>query len=393
VDTWTLNIQRALTNSLSLEVAYVGTHGTKLLGFADINQPVLGSGYTAGQIGAGDPSVVGTINSEQAARPFNARFPYLAQIDQLGNRDSSSYNGLQITLTQRQWHGLSANVGYTYSHSIDQASSNWNANPLPPNSYNPSSQRGSSDFDVRHRGTIGLTYNLPGKAGFGQMIEGWSINSRITLQSGLPWTAQDTADDFAGNGQVAELNSFGQLWDFSGKPSDFASDRTAVQCWSGTGGSALPGCALLGTGPTAVPAPQACMTAASALGANTVAVLNSVGCYFKGNSVLIPPALGTIGTAGRNIFRDSGFKNVDMSVTKSWKFGERLTTQFRAEFFNLFNRPDFANPAGPAGAGFNDPSNPTTFGCGCNTPDQVAPNPVLGSGGSRSIQLGLKLLW
>ncbi len=394
VDTWTLNIQRALTNSLSLEVAYVGTHGTKLLGFADINQPALGSGFAPGYIsgGGGDPSQASST-LEQAARPFNSQFPYLAQIDQLGNRDSSSYNGLQITLTQRAWHGLSANVGYTYSHSIDQASSNWNANPLPPNSYNPSSQRGSSDFDVRHRGTIGLTYNLPGKSGFGQMLEGWSINSRITLQSGLPWTAADTSNDFAGNGQVSELNSFGQLWDFAGKPSDFTSGRTAVQCWSGTGGSALSGCALSGTGPNAVPAPQVCMTAASNIGANTVATLNSVGCYFKGNSVLIPPALGTIGTAGRNIFRDSGFKNVDMSVTKSWKFRERLTTQFRAEFFNLFNHPDFANPAGPAGAGFNDPSNPATFGCGCNTPDQVAPNPVLGSGGSRSIQLGLKLLW
>ena len=102
---------------------------------------------------------------------------------------------------------------------------------------------------------------------------------------------------------------------------------------------------------------------------------------------------GTIGNAGRNIFRDSGFKNLDLSVTKVWKIKERLNTQFRAEFFNLFNHPNFANPGGPAGAGFNDPSAPTSFGCGCNTPDQVAPNPVLGSGGSRSIQLGLKLLW
>lgn len=385
VDTWTLNVQRAITNSLSLEVAYVGTHGSKLLGFTDINQPALGSGYTPTQIQAGDPSAAGSTNSEQLARPFNSRFPYLAQIDQLSNLDNSNYNGLQVTLTQRPWHGISYNLGYTYSHSIDEASSNWNANPLPPDSYNPGLQRGDSDFDLRHRLTLGITYNLPGKATKGQMLEGWAINSRVTLQSGLPWTAADTSDDFAGNGQVTELNSFGQLWDFSGNPKDFTSGPSAIPCWAGNGGSALGSCTL-------TTEPQACITAATNMGANTLAALNSVGCYIKGSSVLIPPALGTIGDAGRNIFRDSGFKNWDMSVTKVWKIKERLTTQFRAEFFNILNHADFTNPGGPAGAGYNDPSS-SNFGCGCNTPDQVAPNPVLGSGGSRSIQLGLKLLW
>ena len=390
ISTWTLNVQRAITNNLSLEVAYVGTHGTKLLGFADINQPALGAGFAPGYIsgGGGDPSTASSA-LEQAARPFNSKFPYLAQIDQLANRDNSTYNGLQVTLTQRPWHGLSANVGYTYSHSIDQASSNWNANPLPPNSYNVSSQRGSSDFDVRNRGTIGFTYNLPGRASPAQMLEGWAINSRITLQSGLPWTAQDTSNDFAGNGQVTELNTFGQLWDFSGNPNDFTSGPQAIPFFQpGTPPLSDP---LGPMDPSYAINNRLCTNAAS-----TPALQASMfvtGCYAKGSSALIPPALGTIGTAGRNIFRDSGFKNVDLSVTKVWKIKERLTTQFRAEFFNLFNHADFANPGGPAGAGYNDPSAPGTFGCGCNTPDAVAPNPVLGSGGSRSIQLGLKLLW
>ena len=373
VDTWTLNVQRAITNSLSLEVAYVGTHGTKLLGFTDINQPALGSGFAS--LASGDPSTASAA-LEQAARPFNSRFPYLAQIDQLSNLDNSNYNGLQVTLTQRPWHGVSYNLGYTYSHSIDQASSNWNANPLPPNSYDPRMQIGDSDFDLRHRLTIGITYNLPGKSGAGQMLEGWAINSRVTLQSGLPWTAQDTSNDFAGNGQVTELNSFGQLWNFTGNPSDFTSGPQAIPYYTGSSIGAFP---------------MACQNAA-----NTPALLASMlvsGCYAKGNSVLTPPALGTIGDAGRNIFRDSGFKNWDFSVTKMWKIRERLTTQFRAEFFNILNNAEFANPGGPAGAGYNDPSSASTFGCGCNTPDQVAPNPVLGSGGSRSIQLGLKLLW
>jgi hypothetical protein len=123
--------------------------------------------------------------------------------------------------------------------------------------------------------------------------------------------------------------------------------------------------------------------------------LLNVGCYFQGNSTLTPPALGTVGNSTRNLFRDSGFHNWDLSVTKNWVFKERLTAQFRAEFFNVFNHPAFTNPNGPAGAALNDPSAGFSgnFGCGCLTPDQAAPNPVLGAGGARSVQLGLKLIF
>ena len=121
--------------------------------------------------------------------------------------------------------------------------------------------------------------------------------------------------------------------------------------------------------------------------------LNLYGCYAKGNSVLIPPALGNFGNMGRNIFPDSGFKNVDFSLAKNWHFGERLHAQFRAEFFNIFNHPNFANPyGGQNGFGFNDPS-VGGFGCGCATPDVAAANPAVGSGGPRSVQLGLKLIF
>ncbi len=118
------------------------------------------------------------------------------------------------------------------------------------------------------------------------------------------------------------------------------------------------------------------------------------GCFMQGGSVLIPPAEGTYGTAGRNIFRDSGLRDWDMSVTKDFKFRERLTAQFRAEFFNVLNYPNFANPyGGPNGYANNDPSGGVGMGCGCVTPDVAAQNPVLGSGGNRAIQLGLKFMF
>jgi hypothetical protein len=121
--------------------------------------------------------------------------------------------------------------------------------------------------------------------------------------------------------------------------------------------------------------------------------LAKAGCYVSGNSVMVPPVNGTYGTMGRNIFRDSGFKDVDFSVFKNFKFGERIGAEFRWEMFNLFNHPIVANPYGAANTSYLgvDPSKPSTFGCGCATPDVAAGNPLIGSGSSRVMQLGLKL--
>ena len=108
---------------------------------------------------------------------------------------------------------------------------------------------------------------------------------------------------------------------------------------------------------------------------------------------MLPPPLGQFGNMGRNTFPDLGFKDVDFSVAKNWHFTERLRAQFRAEFFNIFNHPNLANPyGGQNGFGFNDPS-VQPFGCACATPDVAAANPVIGSGGSRAVQLGLKLIF
>ena len=108
---------------------------------------------------------------------------------------------------------------------------------------------------------------------------------------------------------------------------------------------------------------------------------------------MVPPKLGTFGTMGRNIFRDSGFKNVDFSVFKDFKFRERFGAEFRVEFFNIFNHPNIANPFGSSNTSFLGSlfKSPSTFGCGCATPDVAAGNPLIGSGSSRDMQLGLKL--
>jgi hypothetical protein len=114
----------------------------------------------------------------------------------------------------------------------------------------------------------------------------------------------------------------------------------------------------------------------------------------KGNSVIVPQKRGTFGTMGRNMFRDSGFKNVDFSLFKDFKIKERFNAEFRVEMFNIFNWPLVANPWGSQNGwalGSDLGGSPTTLGCGCATSDVAAGNPLIGSGGSRDIQLGLKL--
>ena len=413
ISTWTLTIQRAITNDLSLEVAYVGNHGTKLLGFQDVNQPPLGSSYSSAELtfcnsSIADPTGAMTpfacdpsdASVNQAARPLFSKFPYIGEVDRLSNQDASNYNSLQVTLTQRPTHGLSFLAGYTYSHAFDTGSNNFNDIQLPPDSSHPTAGvYGQSLFDIRHRFTLSTTYAIPGIKKLGQLLQGWEINSVVTLQSASPWGVQDFTNDFSGTNQVNELDTFGQPWNFFGNNADFKAGRAVpLPCWSGSGASMIPGCAIGGpqSGAATIQAPPgACMSAATALGTGAVNTLNSVGCYFAGSSVLIPPALGTVGNARRNIFPDLGFKNWDVSLVKDTKIKERITAQFRAEFFNVLNHANFSDPNGPANAGFNDPSTgfAGNFGCGCNTPDQAAPNPVLGTGGARSIQLGLKLIF
>jgi hypothetical protein len=125
----------------------------------------------------------------------------------------------------------------------------------------------------------------------------------------------------------------------------------------------------------------------------TYASLFNNGCYAVGKSVLTPPAYGTFGTVGKNIFLNPSFHTWDMSVQKNWKFKERLTAQFRAEFFNVLNHPVFGQ-IDNGHLAHNDPSSGgSPFGAANETPDQAAGNPVLGSGSNRDIQLGLKLIF
>jgi hypothetical protein len=370
VQNWTLGIQHAFSGKLSLDATYVGNHGTKLPGVIDLNQANLVTGV----------------------QPFAASFPYLGFINYLSNIYGSTYNGLQTTLTARNYHGLDFVAGYTYSHALDDMSSNWVAF-LPQDSAHPLQDHASGDEDIRHRFTLSVTYSLPEKKTKSQLLEGWQLNTIISMQSGQPWNVNDQSNNFSTTNEASDR------WDFFGNPSDLKSggQNTIPFCLDGACNYQTPAGAINVPGAQAASMWSACQ--AKAPDPTPGGTLETAGCYASLNakSVLVPPALHTFGTMGRNIFRDTGFHNVDLSVSKNFKFGERIKAQFRVETFNVFNHPNFANPNGATsgyGQGaFSDPSQTSQFGCGCATPDNAAFNPVLGSGSARAIQLGLKFIF
>jgi hypothetical protein len=391
VTNYSLGVTHAFGDNLSLEVGYVGNQGSRLTGYADINAC----------------APYNTLDSTQSCvRPFASKFPWFNFINKMTNDTHSNYNSMQATLTKRMSHGLSFTAGYTFAHGLDNGSLN-RFGLLPQNSSNPGAEYGNSDFDVRHRMTLTATYNIPGIKGFGQALEGWQINAVATLQSSQPWVVNDYGDNISGAGDNADR------WDFFGSPSNFKGTQVSIPYCTGfsiTGGVANAGGYYVGG--TSNGAGASCSITSGVYG-NSVASPNSTtliancvkdapdpntlqafGCFANGSSVMAPPTAGTFGNMGRNIFRDSGYKNLDFSVFKNFTFKERYGVQLRAEVFNIFNHPVIENPYGASNGssgGNNDPSQPGLFGSSIGTPDVVAGNPVVGSGDARAVQVGLKL--
>src|SRR6185437_6980251 len=139
-----------------------------------------------------------------------------------------------------------------------------------------------------------------------------------------------------------------QDWYFVGNRSDFSDVRPIpLPCWKSSAISVNTafnnGWTHCTTGPTP---PAVCAAATNSVQnpALALAALNAVGCYmsWNGRSVLIPPALGTDGNLSRNPFRGPNFRNLDLSIIKNTKIKEQINVQFRAEFFNVLNHPNFA---------------------------------------------------
>jgi Carboxypeptidase regulatory-like domain/TonB dependent receptor len=382
---WNLNVQQEVAPQTLLQIAYVAQHGVRLFSVQDINQ--VNPAFDDGSETVGRPLVTNCPSG--SAEGFGQGiggpcFPSIGFLDELANHSSSNFNSLQVTLTKRFSHGLYLLAGYTWAHAIDTATSNLAG--VPPNSLNYNAERGNGDEDIRNRFTLSATYEFPSKKTKWQMLEGWEVTSVAMLEAGEPYTLGDFNDDISLTGE------FNDRWNMTGParnihwsqinsipyvdPSQFVEDPSTLDVIGG-----------------ATPAAQLCYNQAFAIAGTAGADQmgedgGDLGCYVAKNTVITPPVYGSQGNMGRNIFRGPSFKNWDFSISKAFRLGERAKLQIRGEFFNILNHPTF-----DVFTMNTDLSDPTSVGTVIFTPDQAASNPVIGSGGSRHIQLGAKVIW
>lgn len=278
---WNLSLQRELGRNRVVELAYVGSKGTKLLATRDLNQPA--------------PSP-----QQPNLRPN----PVFDEISLQGAMADSNYHSLQAKLQQRLTGGLSLLAAYTWSKSIDNASGIFASagDPnYPQDSWNLGAERGRSNFDIPHRFSAGYTWDLPFGKGRRWLTDGmaaallgsWQTDGIITLQSGRPLT-------------VALLPEF----------DNSNTGRTNL----GFGANDRPN--LVGNATLTSPTPER---------------------WFNPAAFAIP-AYGSFGNAGRNIVSGPGFRNVNASLRRSVALTEGTTLQLRAEFFNLFNQVNLGLP-------------------------------------------------
>ncbi|MEP7338500.1 MAG: carboxypeptidase regulatory-like domain-containing protein [Acidobacteriota bacterium] len=308
---WNLSVQQQLGGSTVAELAYVGSKGTKLLASRDINQPFA-----------------------RPQQPNLPRNPLFSEITQQESSAASNYHSLQARIQQRLAFGLSLLGSYTFGKSIDNASGVFSSTGdpnYPQNSYNLAAERGRSGFDVRQRFSLSYSYDLPfgkGKALLADdgwattLLSGWQTFGVITLQTGRPFTVALLPEFDNSNTGISNLGFLGN-------------DRPN----------------LVGQGKLDNPTPER---------------------WFNTAAFRFPP-FGSFGNSGRNILDGPSFKNINFSLVKNTAIKESFTVQFRTEFFNLFNHPNFGLPDNFAGS--------PSFGR------------ILSAESPRRIQFGLKLLF
>ena len=353
IQNFNLNIQRQLTSRAVAQIGYVGAKGTKLFRFRDINQPSQAA-ITASDLANG-------VQSYGVPRPFS-NFFYINQEESSAN---SIYHSLQASLRLTDFHGVTSQVNYVYSHSIDNASDSEDFIPnaaQPNNSLAPQLERGNSNFDIRNRFSWNFSYEFPNRRGtHAKFTDGWGLDGVVNLQDGQPFSFNYNFEgDFSGAGEGFDRPDLTGPVRYGKAPFNFV-DLTSFH----------------------VP----CTIAAPVL----------LPPDFSPSDTDCAPGTRHFGNLGRNSLRGPSFKEFNASIFKNTPLTEHVTLQLRAEFFNLFNHPNFANPelpnfiADPAVNGLDSAGRSIGSYALTATGDVGIGNPFLGGGGPRGLQLAAKI--
>lgn len=282
---WSLSVEREILPNTRLQVAYVGSKGTHLLGIFGENQV---------------PLSVRTANPTPNANYIRPYGGYNA-ISAIGTGFNSNYNSLQVSVNRRVSTGLTLGAAYTWSKALTNNSTDRSSAPY--NSYNFANDYGPASFDPYQIFKLSYVYNLPfyrQQKGFvGHTLGGWEVSGITTFESGFPSSIFQYYDPF---------NSL-----------DYAAGTPGVY----PGG--------IGIDPSAItPRPDRISNAANP---GTVQEFINTSNYRD--------AIGHFGTSGRGVVTGPGMNNWDIAGIKNFRITERLHAQFRGEFFNAFNHPSF----------------------------------------------------
>jgi Carboxypeptidase regulatory-like domain/TonB dependent receptor-like, beta-barrel len=304
---WNVALEQPIGNSQSLSFTYIGAIGRDLL------------------------RVTNLFN-------VNPDFEFIALTD---NSATSDYHALQLKLQRRLSRGLQALASYTFSHSIDTASTDAIGTNLntPSTISGPNIDRGNSNFDIRHSFTLAATYDLPSPSSnrlVHSILGGWSLNGFVLARSAPPVDVVGGIFFAAGTELAPRPNLV------PGVPLELF-------------GTQFPG-----------------------------------GKIFNRAAFSTPPA-GQQGNFGRNVLRGFGASQVDLGLQRQFHLAENIGLRFRAEFFNIFNHPNFGNPTSDLTSPLFGQSTQTLANSLGSGGANGGLNPLYQIGGPRSIQFALKL--
>jgi hypothetical protein len=372
MENYNLNIQRQISNRAMIQLGYVGSQGHRLWRFFDVSQPSQAQ-ITASDcpFGVATCATTGAITGSYSVPRNYADNPYGSfYIMQENSSGQSNYNSLQASLRLTGWHGLTSITNYVWSKSLDNSSDGEDFEPnaaQPNDSTRPTLEYGPSNFNVPQRFTWLIDYKLPNMGGSMQRLKnGWGFDSTVTLQSGQPFQMNyNFEDDYSGSGEGDDRpDVVGPITYHPRNPADFVDlSSFAIPC-----------------------SVSAATDGGTANGVNTDCV----------------PGTRHFGNEGRDALHGPTFKQWDIAIYKDTAISERMKLQLRADFFNILNHPNFANPflpafiADPAVNGFAlNNANTLETGQGgypiTATGDVGIGNPFLGGGGPRGIQLAAKV--
>jgi hypothetical protein len=316
---WNVALEKSFGGHQAISATYVGQAGRDLLRQQDLVQP-------------------------------NANFPGSFLLTR--NDARSNYNALYLQYRKPLSSRVQALLNYTYSHSLDNASSDVIVG-LANTVISAANDYASSDFDVRHSFSGALTFAVPsaGKSRFLALLTtDWSLDTVIVARTGFPVNPEAQAPSSLGSGSIRPDRVPGQPFYLYG--------AQCAQVFGPTGNGVLK-------------SGQGCP---GGMGLNPAAFDKSK-----------PIAEQRQGTLGRNAVPGFGLTQVDLSIGRKFSVTERLNIQFRADAFNLFNHPNFTNPH----AGVDSPSSllsQSSLNTGLG-----GLNPIFQEGGPRSLQLSFRL--